>query len=401
VFVIYLLLKKKKPQEEKLTVEEEESIIRDWHPKPLVNPRSKNEEMDLRKDLVLEGKAVSHCKVNGEDCINMLTAGVLEVQAHDEVIEESVKTAQIYGVGSCGPRGFYGSLQPHIDFENAIAKFYRAEAGVLYTSEFQAIATIIPAFVKAGDYLLVDKAVSYAFSNGIGLAKCDVIWFDHNDMTQLKNFLADLQPVFKEKKKRVYLAIEAIYANRGDLAPLDEIMKLKAQYPFRILLEESFSIGVLGKTGRGITEHFGISPNDIEIIAGSCGNALGGMGAFVVGSAEMCDHQRLNCTGYVFSCALPPFLSAGVTKALELFDRTDFVSQLQSNVSLVHKLLGSIRGLINISSKESPFIHLVLRKRMQSRPDEYRLLHKIVNVCIRKTYYFWSFLLYEQRENYS
>jgi len=183
-------------------------------------------------------------------------------------------------------------------------------------------------------------------------------------------------------KKRVYLAVEAIYANTGDMAPLDEIMKMKTEFPFRILLEESYSIGVLGKTGRGITEHFGINPNDIEIIAGSLGNALGGAGSFVVGNKDTCSHQRLNCTGYVFSCALPPFTSAASQKVLEILDKDNgkIISKLHSNITFVHSLVNSISGLVIVSSKLSPYLHLRL-KESKSREDSTILLERVVQKC--------------------
>lgn len=403
VFIIYLLTKKsyRQPTEEKLTTEEEEQLIREWEPKPLVNKQTLPE---LRHDIILEGPARAHCRANGKDCINMLSNGVFGFQTNPEVIEASIETTKKFGVGSCGPRGFYGSLQPHIDFEQAIASFYGVNSGVLYTSEFQAIATILPAFLKSGDILIADKGVSFAFTNGLGLCKLEVMWFEHNDMVHLAKILTDLKKsqVFGEMKKRVYLAVEAIYANTGDLCPLKEIMRLKEQFPFRIILEESYSIGVLGKTGKGITEHLCIPPTEIEIIAGSVGNALGGMGSFVVGEREMCDHQRLNATGYVFSCALPPFLSAGVTRVLDILkqDNGKMVSILHRNVALVHELINTkVTSLINISASESPYIHLCMKKKLKDKYEERAALHKVVDACFSKGIIF-GVSCYSNRERY-
>jgi len=400
ILIVRLLTKKSYRQpsiEEKLTKQEEEEIIRDWVPKPLVQTVETNPEEEFR--LVLQGKALPHCIVNGENCINMLTCGVLGLQASSEVIEHAVQTVKKYGIGSCGPRGFYGSLKPHVDFEEAIAKFLGFEGGVMYSSEFQAIATIIPAFLKSGDTLIVDKGVSFAFYNGIGLGKCTIIWLDHNNVNHLRTILTELRPTFKLMKKRVYLAIEGIYANTGDIAPLPEYMKLKNEFPFRILLEESYSMGVLGKTGRGITEHFGINPKDIEIIVGSLGNALGGTGAYVVGDKNTCSHQRLNCTGYVFSCALPPFTSAASEKVLQILDQDNgqIISRLHQNINLVHSLLNSIDALINVSSKESPYIHLRLKNSRGNREDDRKVLINIVDLC-RKSNVIFGNSSYSNRE---
>lgn len=387
VFLIFFLLSQKSYRppntEDKLTKEEEDELINEWTPKPLVNPYKKIPS----RDLVLDGKAITHCKINGEDYLNLLSTGVLGLQAHPDVIEVSGLTARKYGVGSCGPRAFYGSLQPHIDLEDTIAKFLGVPAGILYTSEFQAISTLLPAFLKAGDILILDKGVSFAFSNGIQLCKCNVKWFDHHNLKQFEEILSGLKKEFELKQKRVYVAIEAITINTGDLYPLDKVMALKKKYPFRLILEESFTLGVLGKTGRGITEHFGINPNDVDIIVSSIGNSIGGMGAIVLGDKEMCDHQRLNATGYIFSCALPPFLSQGAIKAFEIIDndKGKMISELKSITGYVHELLSGLNQLSSLSSKESPFIHLVLKnKDGKTREEVSELLDKIVRGCEKK-----------------
>jgi len=142
----------------------------------------------------------------------------------------------------------------------------QVEDCVIFSSEFQTMASVIPAFAKPGDYLIVDKGVSLAVQTGVLLARSEVLWFNHNDMADLGARLQSLGEVYAKCKHRVFLVVEAVYANSGHTLDLTSIMKLKESYPFRIILEENFSVGVLGKSGQGVTQHCNIPTAQVEIM---------------------------------------------------------------------------------------------------------------------------------------
>jgi len=181
-----------------------------------------------------------------------------------------------------------------------------------------------------------------------------------------------------------FLVVEGIYANSGHILDLQQIMKFKEMYPFRIILEESFSTGVLCKTGMGLTQHYRIPSSEVEIICGSLGNALGGVGGFAVGSKEICDHMRLNCSGYVFSCSLPPYISRACTEAVEMVREGKEIRELQAKINILHKCLNhnnnvlQCKKLVNISSPESALVHLQLVSSTGSKISDERLLDDIV-----------------------
>jgi len=168
-----------------------------------------------------------------------------------------------------------------------------------------------------------------AVQTGVTLARAEVLWFNHNDMADLGAHLQSLGEVYAKCKHRVFLVVEGLYASSGHVLDLNKIMKLKETYPFRIILEESYSIGVLGKTGRGITQHCNVPASQVEIICGSLGHSFGGVGGFAVGTKEICDHMRLNCSGYVFSCSLPPYISTACLEAAEIMKDGKDVAELQ------------------------------------------------------------------------
>jgi len=378
LFILYLLTKRphrEQAPEDKLTLEEEEELIAEWNPEPLVKS-----EDHTPLPPVVQGPSDAHVTVDGKDFINLASNGILGLQNHKLVRQVAVETCKIFGVGSCGPRGFYGSLKPHNDFEVDIAKFMGTQGGVLFGSEFQAIATVLPAFLKDGDIAIIDKGVSFAIQNGLSLCRCRKKWFNHNDMTDLKLKLEELKKEFESKKSRIFFIGEGVYANTGDIIHLNEVMALKARYPFRIILEESFSVGALGKTGRGVTEHFGIEINQVEIIVASLGNALGGVGGFSVCDELLASHQRLNCTGYVFSCALPGFAAAGSSKSLELID-FELMNKLHSNVSDAIKILKTNQDLVLLSHPASSYIRLVLKEQNSEAREVVAKLKAIQQYC--------------------
>jgi len=265
-----------------------------------------------------------------------------------------------------------------MQLEKKLAEFMQVEDCVIFSSEFQTIGSVIPAFAKPGDYLIVDKGVSLAIQTGVLLARAEVIWFNHNDMNDLKARLQSLGEVFAKCKNRVFLVVESIFSSSGHILDLQQIMKFKETYPFRIILEESFSIGVLGKSGLGLTQHCGIPASEIEIICGSLGTTLGGVGGFAVGSKEICNHMRLNCSGYVFSCSLPPYISRACTEAVDMVREGKEIAELQPKIKALHRSLADMKKLVNISSPESAFAHLQLASSTGSRISDEHLLDDIV-----------------------
>jgi len=264
-----------------------------------------------------------------------------------------------------------------------ITQFMGVDDAVIFSSEFQAIASTIPAFSKHGDILICDKAVSFAIQNGIFLSRSTVKWFNHNDMQDLERVLQSLSAVFKRQKQRVFLVVEGLYANHGDILDLKQVLELKQKYPFRIMLDESLSLGVLGKKGRGITEHFGIPSSKVEIVCASLGNAIGSIGGFACGTTTMVNHMRLNCNGYVFSCSSPPFTSRASIESFTLLETGPEISKLQQNTKILHQTLKKlkIKDLQTPSADISPYVHFRLPKSKSTgkRLSDECLLQEIVD----------------------
>lgn len=220
-----------------------------------------------------------------------------------------------YGCGSCGPRGFYGTIDAHLEIESALSSYLGTEGAILYSDGASAATSTVAAFAKRGDLLIVDEGVSESLLVGVTLSRANVRYFRHNDVKDLRRVLEkvaaqDAALARNPTDQRRFLVVEGLYRNWGTIAPLREICKLKEEFCYRLILDDSHGIGTLGKHGRGSLEHAGLKPMiHAEIVTFSLENALGSVGGMTVGSEEVVDHQRLSGAGYCFSASAPPFLS--------------------------------------------------------------------------------------------
>ncbi|OAY77390.1 Long chain base biosynthesis protein 1a [Ananas comosus] len=268
----------------------------------------------------------------------------------------------------------------HLDCENRIAKFLGTPDSILYSYGISTIFSVIPAFCKKGDIIVADEGVHWAVQNGLYLSRSTVVYYKHNDMTSLEKTLEKMTRGNKQAEKlRRYIVVEALYQNSGQIAPLDEIVRLKEKYRFRLIMDESNSFGVLGNSGRGLAEHFGVPIEKIDIITAGMGNALATDGGFCTGSVRVIDHQRLSSSGYVFSASLPPYLASAAIAAVDYLEANPTVlSSLRRNIASLVEGLSDIPGLTVASNPLSPIVLLKLKNSTGSQKRDLQLLNKIV-----------------------
>ncbi|XP_078446022.1 long-chain base1 isoform X2 [Wolffia australiana] len=335
---------------------------------------------------VLESAAGTHTVIDGKEVVNFACANYLGLIGHEKMIKSCTASLEKYGVGSCGPRGFYGTIDVHLDCEERISKFLGTSDSVLYSYGISTIFSVIPAFCKKGDIIIADEGVHWGVQNGLYLSRSTVVYFKHNDMASLESTLERITEGNKRiKRVRRYIVVEAIYQNSGQVAPLDTIIKLKEKYLFRIIVDESNSFGVLGSTGRGLSEHFGVPIEKVDIITSGLGAALATDGGFCTGSTRVVDHQRLSSSGYVFSASLPPYLASAAISAIDhLEEKTSLLGQLRDNISLLRNALGDVPGLAISSSPLSPIVFLTLKKSTGAARGDLQLLEDIASRVLKE-----------------
>jgi serine palmitoyltransferase len=278
------------------------------------------------------------------------------------------KTLEDYTLGSCGPRGFYGSTRKHLELEDSIAKFLGTQESITYSDSVAAIASAIPAFSKRGDILLIDAGVNHAIQMGARLSRSQIAIFRHNDLADLRlqlEFVRSRDKARRDKshEQRRFIVVEGLYANFGDRAPLAGIVALAKDYCWRVIVDDSMGFGVLGKTGRGAVEDAGLSLPGVDVLLGSMATSLSSVGGFCVGSREVVDHQRLSGAGYCFSASAPPYLCAAATNALSVIQNNpDKAPALQERAAALHsRISNAFRGTFRVLGEPiSPVKHCLL-----------------------------------------
>ncbi|KAM8872109.1 serine palmitoyltransferase 1 isoform 3-T3 [Synchiropus picturatus] len=266
----------------------------------------------------------------------------------------------------------------------------KTEEAIIYSYGFATIASAIPAYSKRGDIIFVDEAACFSIQKGLQASRSFIKYFKHNDMGDLERLLReqeveDQKNPRKARVTRKFIVVEGLYINTADICPLPELLKLKYKYKVRIFLEESMSFGVLGEHGRGVTEHFGVNIDDIDLISANMENAVASIGGFCCGRSFVIDHQRLSGQGYCFSASLPPMLAAAAIEALNIMEEDpEIFSTLRGKCSQVFKALKGIPGLKLVGEPFSPAFHLQLERSSGSRESDMQLLRSIVNYCMER-----------------
>ncbi|CAH8832241.1 unnamed protein product [Trichobilharzia szidati] len=372
-----------------LSVEEKNQLINEWKPDSLV-PKDWEPPKYLLKQFHRcaygrLGKYVNFNPTGGENessekatskgHLNFATLNFLNFIEDQDLSTAAVEQMKKYGVGSCGPRGFYGTFDVHLELEEILAKFLGVEKAVIYSYGAATFSSAIPSYSKRTDVIFADEGISPAAYQGLVASRSHVRFFRHNDMEHLEQLLMAQAKKDKEDPKRAMLTrrffvVDGLYLNYGDICPLPDLIALKYKYKVRILLDETVSFGVLGKTGRGVTEYFGVDVEDIDLISGSLETALGVCGGFCAGSQFVVGHQELSGQGYCFSASLPPMLaSAAITAVSKLqseFENGKRNRRLLELARLADNLFHSDKKLTNTwklyGHPDSPLKHLRLRE---------------------------------------
>lgn len=398
--IIYIMVSRStegyKQGKDRLNEKEKEDLLQDWKRSraPLAPPTDAQD--DPEDGLIVHkqhGKKLTVSTFSKPETkfevLNFCNFDFLGFQTSSTLREASKEALMKYGCGSCGPRGFYGTIDKHLELEDSISKFVKTDGAIMYSDGASTCSSTVAAFAKRGDVLVVDEGIYEPLMTGVYLSRANVHWFKHNDMDDLGRVLDGLHKTDqrlgrKPNALRRFIVVEGLYKNLGTIAPLDKIVELKNKYNYRLILDESFSFGTLGKTGRGALEHFNKRHMyDAEIVTIALENSLGSIGGVTVGNEEVVDHQRLSGAGYCFSASAPPFTASAAIAALDHMEsNVDCIEQLHSNIEFMyHHLEKFLTHLVVTSDERSPIIVLQLPKESE---HEAEIMRGIMQECLQR-----------------
>ena len=301
------------------------------------------------------------CKFHSVDLSN---PSVLNLCKDPRVRERCSETVKRYGVGSCGPRGFYGTNELHLLVEKKIASIINMERAIIYSMSIVTASSVIPSACKKDSILLYDDGLNDSILNGVFLSRCDKVKVDHNSVKSLEDALFFCKSEKNEGKKVFYLC-EGVYFNDASLCPLDEVVELQKEYIFEIIMDDSCGFGVLGETGLGTPQHFGIFHRELFLYIFSAETTFGGVGGFCAGSEASVIKQELNGTGYCFSASPPSYICSGILTAIDIYHNIATPLQfLKRKIECVSELVAAMEfnDLSILRSDASPFFAIHSKK---------------------------------------
>ena len=234
---------------------------------------------------VVESEQDPEVMVQGKKMIMLGSNNYLGLTSHPKVKEAAVAAIKKYGSGCAGSRFLNGTLDLHVKLEEKLAAFFRKEAALTFSTGYQTNLGIISSLAGKDDVLVIDKLDHASIIDACRLSFADVKKFRHNDMNSLEF-------VLKECGDRCKLVVvNGIYSMEGDIAPLPGIVKLCKQYGARLMVDDAHGVGVLGKTGRGTAEHFGVE-KEVDIIMGTYSKSLASVGGFVAAEEDVIHYMK-------------------------------------------------------------------------------------------------------------
>ncbi|XP_026733728.1 serine palmitoyltransferase 1 [Trichoplusia ni] len=321
-----------------------------------------------------------------DNVLNVGASSFLCLHKEESITEDALKSLEKYGVGSCGPRGFYGTIDVHLELEERLANFLEVEETCVYSYGFSTVASAIPSYAKKRDIIFADECVWFAIQKGIDASRSTVRYFKHNNADHLEEMLAEAKRKNElNSRRRAFLIAEAIYFNTGEMCPLKRLVQLARKYKLRIILDESLTIGVLGKHGRGITEYLDIPRDEIDLIVGSLEHSFATVGGFCAGTHFIVEHQRLSGLGYCFSASLPPMLTQAAISALDIIESIpNIIEELNENSKKLSKSLSQLKYFTFRGDDISPIKHVYLKKDDLTDRLKHTYLRNITNYCMEK-----------------
>ena len=286
--------------------------------------------------------------------INMCANNYLGLSSHPEVVAAAHAGLDVRGYGMSSVRFICGTQDIHRELEGKLTKFLGTEDTLLFPSCMDANAGVFEAVLSDQDVMIADRLVHASIVDGMRLAKAMTDTFKHSDMEHLEEKLEEHQ----DKRFRLVIT-DGVFSMDGDIAKLDEIVRLAEKYDAMVFVDESHASGFIGKTGRGTHEHCGVVGR-IDIITTTLGKALGGAsGGCVSGRAELVEMCRQRARPYLFSNTVAPVIVSGALKVVDLISATtERRDKLEWNTKYWRSLL--TEAGLDIKAGESPIVPVML-----------------------------------------
>lgn len=302
----------------------------------------------------IEGKQGTEVEMGGNHVLMFGSNAYTGLTGDERIIEAGCKAMHQYGSGCAGSRFLNGTLDIHVQLEKELAEFVGKDDALCISTGFTVNSGVIPQLVGKDDYIICDDRDHASIVDGRRLAFATQMHYKHNDMADLERVLKRCDP---DKVKLI--VVDGVFSMEGDLAPLPQIIELKKKYNATIMVDEAHGLGVFGRDGRGVCDHFGVT-DDIDLIMGTFSKSLASIGGFIAANQTIIDYLRHTCRTYIFSASMTPASTAAAIEALHIIQQEP--ERIQALWDVTNYALKRFKEEgFEIGETESPIIPLYVR----------------------------------------
>ena len=275
-----------------------------------------------------DARAGATTRINGREYLNFSSYDYLAINGHPRVNRAVQEAVERYGTSTSASRLVAGERPIQRELEESLAEFYDAESCIVYVSGHATNVSTIGCLFGPKDLVLHDALVHNSVLEGIKLSGAHRRGFPHNDWNALDSLLRQIRVDYE----RVLIVIEGLYSMDGDIPELPQFIDIKRRHKAFLMVDEAHALGVLGKTGHGIAEHWGIPGKDVDIWMGTLSKTLVSCGGYICGSRPLVELLKYSSPGFVYSVGIPAGQAAAALEALHIVqDEPERVERLQAN----------------------------------------------------------------------
>ncbi len=314
--------------------------------------------------------------INGVEVINFSSFNYLGLSGHPAVAEAMADAVHRWGSSCSASRLLAGEKPIHRELELELAKLLGTEDAIALVNGHATNVTVIGHLLGEGDLVIHDSLAHDSIVQGCKLSGATRRPFPHNDPGALDQLLTNI----RHQYRRVLIIIEGIYSQDGDIADLPAFIEVKRKHGALLMIDEAHSIGVLGATGGGVGEHFGVDRTDVELWSGTMSKALAACGGYVAGSRELVEFLKYTTPGFIFSGGIPPAIAAAALAAIRVMhNEPEHLRRLQQRSTLF--LTGAREaGLDTGDSEGTPIVPCIVGSSVKAMTLSNALLRRGINV---------------------
>ncbi len=308
----------------------------------------------------IEGSEDTEVMIEGKQLIMVGSNNYLGLTHHPKVLEAAEAASRRYGTGCTGSRFLNGTLDLHEKLEADLAAYTGYEAALVFSTGYQTNLGIIQSLVGRDDTVLVDKLDHASILDGCQMSQGETVRFRHNDTADLDQELEHLSG----KKGGALIAVDGVFSMEGDIAPLPALIAVAKKHGARLFVDEAHSLGVIGPSGAGAVDHFGVQ-QDVDLIMGTFSKSFASIGGFVAAEADVIHYLKHHARSLMFSAAMPPYAVATVQAALQIIkDEPERRVNLIKNADYLRNGLQSLG--FDTATSETPIIPVIIGDFMKT-----------------------------------